>query len=170
MVPKSVTILFLLAGLFTLVNAGSGSGETKICTNTVFNGNVLGQGCFRYVRGYDITGVTNTVEFDSGISSPCDCVNKCIQNAQTCASWVWKFTAPGQTSRTCTLYSNFNLPPAVTLGFNVTSTVDGGLIEGNPQGGGIVPFCTIDNTATGARDRQCVSGALWQVGTSAFLC
>jgi hypothetical protein len=66
------------------------------------------------------------------------------------------------------LYSNFNLPSGVTLGYNTTSTSGAGLIEDNPQGGGFIPACTMADGPT--PDPDCFSGVLWQVDENSFFC
>ncbi|KAJ3038986.1 hypothetical protein HDV00_012744 [Rhizophlyctis rosea] len=103
--------------------------------------------CVRYVRGFDVTGVTNEVDLTvkDNIHTVCDCINACKKRKGTCANFVWKFTdASGQ--RTCTLYSNFNLPPSVTLAYNITDSKNIGLLskDNNPQGGQPVPSCTLN--------------------------
>jgi len=139
--------------------------EVPICSS------VITGGCTRYVRGYDITGVTNFVSLtvQNGIHTPCDCLNKCKAVFNTCAAWVWKFTDTTG-FRTCTLYSNFNLPPTVTLGFSTGTSVNSGVIGQNPQTGGLVPHCTLNGLNNGTVDTGCISGELWALDNGNFYC
>jgi len=132
--------------------------------------NVVPGGCVRYVTGFDVTGVTNLVTLGvaQGILTSCDCINACLQNFETCDAFVWKFTDNGR-FRTCTLYSNFNLPPAVTLGFANNST-GFGVLGQNPQTGGLVTHCTLNGSPNAPIDPNCVSGGLWALDTGAFIC
>jgi len=138
------------------------TGSPPICQNK----KLIGRFCTRYVTGYDITGITNTIHLNT--DGACSCMAACMAAHATCDSWVWKFTGLGQSLRVCTLYSNFNLPPAVTLDYSGNQTAGAADIEGNPQAGGYVPACTLPDGTTA--DPHCVSGALWQVGANQFLC
>jgi len=147
--------------------------ESIICSNiitpSISNDRGHNGGCRRYIRGYDVTGVTNTVVLThskNGINDECDCIEACLKAKNTCASWVWKFT---DTSgfRTCTLYSNFNFPPDTSANFGKSHL---GSIAGNPQAGGQVPHCTKDGTDDGPADNSCYSGALWFLDNGKFLC
>lgn len=131
--------------------------------------------CVRYVIGFDITGVTNFVQFtfqDDNIKCACDCFKKCRQQSSTCTNWVWKFT-DGSGHRTCTIYSNFNLPSNVTIGFDNATSINAGAISGgSPQQGGLVPHCQLfdrNGTAYGFDD-DCISGPLWALDNNRFLC
>lgn len=139
-----------------------------ICHNS--DKRIIGRKCFRYVKGYDITGVSTTV--DAGpMDGPCECMKACLHNHATCANWVWKFTGPGQHKRHCTLYSNFNLPPQVTLAVDKGKSENFDILADNPQAGGQVPHCTLDNTDATAHDKKCVSGPLWELDIGGrFLC
>ena len=143
-------------------------GLPKLCTEPAFTVGLIEGGCSRYVRGFDITGVTNLINAGS-TPTFCDCMNLCKEQGSTCASWVWKFTAPDQTTRQCTLYSNFNLPPNVIIDVNLAASTEG-VNGGNPQAGGLIPPCTLDSLATGTPDPECASGGLWIIGANEFLC
>ena len=58
------------------------------------------------------------------IFTECDCLQNCLDRSDTCVAWVWKFTGDPSKARTCTLYSNFNLPPSVTIAFNVSASIN----------------------------------------------
>lgn len=131
-------------------------------------------GCVRYVKGFDITGVTNDVQYaftSNGIKRACQCFQKCRENWKTCANWVWKYT-DGSGKRTCTLYSNFNLPPNVTIGVDLSTSNNVGVIGDNPQAGGLVPHCQRFNRQGKVigTDRRCISGPLWALDNNQFLC
>ena len=126
--------------------------------------------CSRSVFGFDITGVTNFVQFPT--TSACQCMLSCFSQSGTCASWVWKFTGPHQRTRVCTLYSDFNFPSATTLGISLTTSSGLGVIPAgsNPQAGGLVPHCTLDGSSNGTPDSSCVSGVLWALDNNNFVC
>ncbi|KAL4889418.1 hypothetical protein BDV59DRAFT_210343 [Aspergillus ambiguus] len=134
--------------------------QDKICPNL----NTQDRGCIRYTRGYDVTGVLTTVELPQ-IRNACDCIQACLDRPDTCASYVWKFNEPTSDRRTCTLYSNFNLPSGVDVLYNPTEVpgVNQGLnpISENPQIGGRVPRATKRNGTE--IDREAVSGPVWQL-------
>jgi hypothetical protein len=149
----------------TTTSTACNHGLSPICCN----------GCVRYVKGFDITGVTNTVQYtfnNDNITNACDCLKKCFEHSETCANWVWKFT-DGSGYRTCTLYSNFNLPPSVTIDFNLNTSVNIGVIGGgSPQAGGLVPHCQLfnQNGSPYGSDSECISGPLWALDNNKFLC
>ncbi|CAF2085105.1 unnamed protein product, partial [Rotaria magnacalcarata] len=135
---------------------------------------ICGQ-CIRYAEGFDITGATNEVEFtfqDDHIECACDCFEKCRQRPTTCANWVWKYT-DNSGYRTCALYSHFNLPTNVTIGFDLSTSMNLGVISGgSPQQGTLVPHCQFfysNGTAYG-HDEDCVSGPLWTLDNYEFIC
>lgn len=141
-------------------------GLDAICTKERFAKYLIGGGCVRYVKGYDITGVANEIDLDcKKVHSACDCLHECLKRNGTCASFVWKHTVPLSVNphRQCTLYSNFNLPPDVKIMIDVANSANTGLIGANPQIGGGVPKCTHDNTPDGRPDHDCVSGGLWKL-------
>jgi len=134
------------------------------------------KGCTRYVKGLDITGVTTEVDltFKDGIKDQCSCLLRCLQAPTTCTNWVWKFTTDPM-HRTCTLYSNFNLPKDVTIGFNLTSpptmNINAAILlqhNNNPQAGAPVAHCTQFNST--APDNECFSGMSFQTADNKFLC
>jgi len=151
----------------------TGTGCIPQSTTTVVNicSNVVNGGCTRYVRGFDVTGVTNFVSLTvaNGINTACDCLSRCKTSFLTCAAWVWKFT-DNSGVRTCTLYSDFNLPPNVTLGFNLGTSVNSGVIGMNPQTGSLVPHCTTNGLNNGTNDPGCISGELWALDNNNFYC
>jgi hypothetical protein len=67
--------------------------------------------------------------------------------------------------RTCTLYSQFNLPSAVTLDFNLNSTLNANInaaeimeLGNNPQAGSAVPQAFKDMDLNTIPDNEAVSG------------
>jgi hypothetical protein len=73
-----------VAILLVLVQALTAHGLPKLCGK-----------CERYIRGWDVTGVTTTVAYSSSAkesASVCACLDACIDQKNTCAAWVWKFT------------------------------------------------------------------------------
>jgi len=134
-----------------------------ICTDDLYSSIGLDSGgCSRYFQGFDVTGTTNYVSVGSSdtIATSCDCMLQCQQQNATCSAWVWKFTAPNQDTRQCTLYSNFNLPSSV----NITSNTN------KLQLGGAVPSCTMDGTNTTDADPDCYSGPLFLLDSGKFMC
>jgi hypothetical protein len=52
-------------------------------------------GCNRYTRGFDITGVVTEVDLTfPTIQNECDCIQQCLDRLGTCANYVWKFSTP----------------------------------------------------------------------------
>ncbi|GIJ90356.1 hypothetical protein Asppvi_009310 [Aspergillus pseudoviridinutans] len=137
-----------------------GGAQAKICPHLDTQDN----GCIRYTRGFDVTGVLTTVELPN-IENACDCVQACLDRPDTCASYVWKFNDPTSDRRTCTLYSNFNLPAGVDVLYNTTEVpgVNQGLnpISDNPQIGSRVPKATKPNSTD--IDEKAISGPVWQL-------
>jgi len=96
-----------------------------------------GKHCTHFYKGFDVTGVVT--EFDltnnntlngvpnDAIHNACDCVRACFERIGVCMAWVWKFTGVTN-ARTCTLYSQFNLPPLVTLTYNVAASQNGATV------------------------------------------
>jgi len=100
----------------------------------------------------------------------CDCVNACYKRGSSYANFVYMFKTPSK-HRSCTLYSNFNLPPSVTIGFNKTSSVDITEIGQSSlpaQAGSLVPHCTKDGST--GHDPKCISGALWALDDGKYIC
>jgi hypothetical protein len=81
---------------------------------------------------------------------------------------VYKFSTPESVAsghRTCTLYSQFNLPSAVTIDYNLQSTLNENIngaeitaLGNNPQAGGGVPQAFKDATLSTQPDNQAFSG------------
>jgi len=127
--------------------------------------------CTRFVHGFDITGVTNTVVFTvanatEDISTPCGCFLICLKNNLTCTSYVWKFN--GGPHRDCIIYSNFNLPNGTTLVYDPSS--EAGFIENPTQEGGPVPHCLNEDQCPSSHDPHCVSGPLFMLDNGKFVC
>jgi hypothetical protein len=86
----------------------------------------------------------------------------------TCANYVWKFSTPESVQsgyRTCTLYSDFNLPSAVTLEFDLNSSNNSNINAAeiiangnNPHAGGPVPQAFKDVNLDTVPDPDAVSG------------
>jgi len=161
LVASVLVLVALLALPFT-----SAKTIAPICGNVVKGG-----GCIRYVEGYDITGTTTEVDLVfPEIANVCDCINACLKRGSSCANFVYKFTTPSK-HRSCTLYSNFNLPPSVTIGFNKTSSVDINQVGQSslpPQQGSLAPHCTQDGSK--GHDPKCISGALWALDNGKYIC
>jgi hypothetical protein len=129
-------------------------------------------GCIRYTKGFDVTGVITEVDLTfPQIKDECDCIQACLNRPTTCANYVWKFSTAASVKsghRTCTLYSNFNLPSAVTVEIDLNSplnqninaqtiTADGN----NPQAGALVPQAFKDVNLNTIADPDAVSGLVW---------
>lgn len=101
--------------------------------------NTENKGCIRYTRGFDVTGVVTEVDLTfPQIQSACDCIQQCLDRPTTCAAWVYKFSTPASVlsgHRTCTLYSQFNLPTDVTIEVDTAQSVNFNLLlpGNNPQ-------------------------------------
>jgi hypothetical protein len=159
---------FLLALFSSLTSAG----QTTICTH-LKTGN---HGCERYVKGFDVTGVTGvTTEVDltyPQIKTVCDCIQACLDRPTTCANYVWKYSTPASVQsghRTCTLYSNFNLPSDVSIEIDLSNDAASELNKNinaqaiiqsgnNPQAGGLVPQAFKDANLNMIPDGDAVSG------------
>jgi hypothetical protein len=120
-------------------------------------------------KGFDVTGVVTEVDLTfPQIQDECDCIQECLNRPTTCASYVWKFSTPAAVQsghRTCTLYSQFNLPAAVTLEFNLNSTNNANINAAeimangnNPQAGAPVPQAFMDINLNTMPDPDAVSG------------
>ncbi|KAJ3194791.1 hypothetical protein HK101_001910 [Irineochytrium annulatum] len=138
----------------------SSDDTSLICPHTIPS---QPHGCRLFVRGFDITGVTTEVDLTiaDGIVTECDCLARCSASSSQCVSWVWKFT-DNSGHRTCTLYSNYNLPSAVTLAYNVQNSTDILKLQAanNPQAGSTIPQCTVDGQAGSKPDPDCFSGSV----------
>jgi hypothetical protein len=120
-------------------------------------------------RGFDVTGVVTEVDLTfPEIKDACDCIQACLDRPTTCATYVYKFSTPASVQsghRTCTLYSQFNLPADVTLEFDLNSTnnknINGAEIVANgnePQAGSLVPQAFKDKNLNTTPDDEAVSG------------
>ena len=156
-------------------------------------------GCIRYVRGFDVTGVVTEVDLTfpeiqgrffshhshplhmiNKISDACDCIQACLNRPTTCAAYVWKFSTPASVTaghRTCTLYSQFNLPAGVTIEINTASTNNSNINApeliangNNPQAGALIAPTFMDVNLNTTVDHHAVSGEVWQLSTGAALC
>src|SRR5436305_7051105 len=80
---------------------------------------------FKDTRGFDVTGVVTEVDLTfPRVKTECDCIQECLKRPGTCANYVYKFSTPASVKsgyRTCTLYSDFNLPAKVTIEFDLKS-------------------------------------------------
>ncbi|KIV99815.1 uncharacterized protein PV09_08619 [Verruconis gallopava] len=147
-------------------------GLKRICPNL----NTADRGCIRYVKGFDVTGVVTEVDLTFPlIRDECDCIQQCLDRPNSCAAWVWKFSTPQSVQsghRTCTLYSQFNLPTDVTLEINTAQSVGFDLLQpgNNPQTGAPVPQAFKDVNLNTTADPDAVSGAVWQLMNGQALC
>jgi hypothetical protein len=139
----------------------SEGGLKRICPNL----NTQDNGCIRYTRGFDVTGVVSEVDLTfPQVQSECGCIQECLNRPTTCASYVYKFSTPASVQsghRTCTLYSQFNLPAGVVLEFDLNSTNNQNinaaeiLANGNnPQAGAPVPQAFMDANPQHGRGYQ----------------
>jgi hypothetical protein len=102
------------------------------------------------------------------VQDECDCIQECLNRPTTCASYVYKFSTPASVQsghRTCTLYSQFNLPAGVTLEFDLNSGNNQNInaaeimaLGNNPQAGAPVPQAFMDVTLSTTPDPKAVSG------------
>jgi hypothetical protein len=116
-------------------------------------------------RGFDVTGVVTEIDLTfPEVKGECDCIQECLNRPTLCANYVWKFSTPASVRsghRTCTLYSTFNLPPDVTIDYNLKSKLNMNIIPGlidNPQAGGPVPQAFKDIHLNTVPDDEAVSG------------
>jgi hypothetical protein len=119
-------------------------------------------------QGIDMTGVVTEVDLyaKDGIISACDCIAACLERPLSCTSWVYKHTfVPSMDDglRSCTLYSNPNLPTNVTLSFDLGNSTGYSLLRpgNNPQPGGAAPLTFMDANMTTV-DPYGVSGFMTQ--------
>jgi hypothetical protein len=120
-------------------------------------------------RGFDVTGVVTEVDLTFPlVQNVCDCIQQCLDRPTTCASYVYKFSTPASVlagHRTCTLYSQFNLPADVVLDFNLNSTLNVNInaaeilmMGNNPQKGAPVPQTFMDVNLNTTADNDSFSG------------
>jgi hypothetical protein len=145
-----------------------------ICPNKL---NGVKNGCTRYTRGFDVTGVVTEVDltFKDGIKNACDCINACLIRPTTCAAYVYKFSTPQSVQdghRTCTLYSQFNLPTGVSIKVDTANSAGFNLLQSanNPQAGGAVPQTFKDFNLNTIPDNDAVSGPVWQLANGQAQC
>ncbi|OJJ07897.1 hypothetical protein ASPVEDRAFT_47084 [Aspergillus versicolor CBS 583.65] len=153
-------------------DSGHENGQRRICPGL----DTQDKGCIRYTRGFDVTGVTTEVDLTfPEIKDECDCIQACLDRIETCANYVWKFSTPESVRsghRTCTLYSNFNLPQNVTLAFNVDDSVNIEPLDddNNPQRGSLVPQAFKDVNLNTTADNEAVSGPVWALSNGDIQC
>jgi hypothetical protein len=128
-----------------------------------------------------VTGVVTEVDLTfPKIQSSCDCIQECLNRPTTCASWVYKFSTADSVKsghRTCTLYSQFNLPSGVAIDINLNSHLNKNinaqeiLANGNnPQAGAPVAEAFKDINLNTTADENAVSGAVWQLANGKAVC
>jgi hypothetical protein len=119
-------------------------------------------------KGFDVTGVVTEVDLTfPQIQNECDCIQACLDRPTTCASYVYKFSTPASVQsghRTCTLYSQFNLPADVTVQYDLDNKNNKNINakeilanNNNPQAGAPVPQAFKDVNGT-IPDDDAVSG------------
>jgi hypothetical protein len=151
-------------------------GLKRICPGL----NTQDNGCIRYTRGFDVTGVVTEVDLTfPQVQSECDCIQECLNRPSTCATYVYKFSTPASLlsgHRTCTLYSQFNLPSAVILEFDLDNGNNENInaaeimqLGNNPQKGAVVPQAFSDANMT-IPDMGAVSGPVWTLATGQVQC
>ena len=155
---------------------GDDSGIKRICPQLA----TQDKGCVRYTRGFDVTGVVSEVDLTfPEVASECDCIQACLDLPGTCASYVWMFStadAVDSGHRTCTLYSDFNLPGSVAIQFDLESdnnmNINAAQITSqgaNPDIGYPVPqaFQDLDSVVP---DPDAVSGPVWLLANGEVQC
>ncbi len=182
--PSAILLATVLVGPLTVL--GGGDNHRRICQYL----DVQGGGCIRCrskyrnpcldyssdahnhppsllpdTKGFDVTGVVTEVDLTfPQVKSACDCIQECLNRPTTCANYVYKFSTNDSIKnghRTCTLYSQFNLPADVAIEIDVNSNLNMQIqllqSTNNPQLGGLVPqaFKDVDGTVP---DDDAVSG------------
>jgi hypothetical protein len=165
-VPAALLIASALAGPLT---KRDDDGLERICPGLKTANN----GCVRYTKGFDVTGVVTEIDLKfPQIKDECDCIQECLKRPTLCANYVWKFSTPDSVKsghRTCTLYSQFNLPSEVSIEIDLNSNQNQNIIapiilanNNNPQHGGPVPQAFKDINLNTIPDPDAVSGyVLW---------
>jgi hypothetical protein len=139
------------------------------CWYTLSASNSLATARSPDTKGFDVTGVVTEVDLTfPQVQSACDCIQECLNRPTTCASYVYKFSTPASVQsghRTCTLYSQFNLPSAVAIEINLNSTLNNNInaaeitmMNNNPQNGATVPQAFKDANLNTTPDDDAVSG------------
>jgi len=149
-------------------------GQPLICPGL----KTMDKGCIRYTRGFDVTGVVTEVDLTyPHIKTECQCIQACLEAPTTCANYVYKFSTPQSVQighRTCTLYSQFNLPSAVTIeiAINSSNNTDVQYLNpaNNPQAGGLVPQAFKDASLSKTPDPDAVSGPVWTLSNGKVQC
>jgi hypothetical protein len=177
-----MTFSTMIASFLLLVVSASAAGTRGLALNglpTICpNLNTLDKGCIRYVQGFDVTGVTTEVDLTfkkDKVKNVCDCIQQCLNRVGTCTSWVYKFSTPASVKkghRTCTLYSNFNLPSNVAIAYDVNHSTNIQLLQpgNNPQAGGLVPQAFMDVNLNTTADNLAYSGGLWALSNGHTIC
>jgi len=171
---SSIFLLALLAATATanpLIPRNNGDGLPKICKHLKTKDN----GCIRYVTGFDVTGVTTEIVFKfPDVKNKCQCIQKCLNSLDKCANYVWKFTSDSGNHRSCTLYSDFNLPPAVTVSYDFAGSKnilqDVIVANGNQPHLGIAVPEAFEQGSTTKADDEAVSGPVWLLQNGDVLC
>ena len=173
----SAALLFSTVFAGPIAKRDNDDPQKRICPNL----KVSDKGCIRYVKGFDVTGVVTEVDLTFPlIQDECDCIQQCLDRPTTCAAYVWKFSTPASVQsghRTCTLYSQFNLPTDVTIDINVNSTLNENInapellqMGNNPQTGAPVPQAFKDINLNTIPDPDAVSGEVWQLANGQAVC
>lgn len=155
----------------------SGFGLPRICPGL----RTQDGGCIRYTRGFDVTGVVTEVDLTfPHVRTECDCIQECLNRRDTCANYVWKFSTSESVKRghrTCTLYSDFNLPAAVTIQFDLASSNNSNINAAeiiangnNPHAGALVPQAFKDINLNTTPDSDAVSGPVWTLANGQVQC
>jgi hypothetical protein len=161
-VPAALLFASALAG--PLTKRGD-DGLERICPGLKTANN----GCIRYTKGFDVTGIVTEVDLTfPQIKNECDCIQECLNRPTTCANYVWKFSTAASVKsghRTCTLYSQFNLPSAVSIEIDLNSNLNQNINaptilanNNNPQNGAPVPQAFKDINLNTIPDPDAVSG------------
>ncbi|CAM6127408.1 unnamed protein product [Calypogeia fissa] len=157
--------------------AADDSAQPRLCPSLKVEDN----GCIRYVRGFDITGVVTEVDLTfPTVTTVCDCIQQCLKRPTTCASWVYKFSTMASVQsghRTCTLYSQFNLPSQVNIEIDLNSNLNKNINaaeiianKNNPQLGAPVAQAFKDANLNTNADNDAFSGPVWQLSNGKVLC
>ncbi|KAK9350753.1 hypothetical protein V1505DRAFT_378639 [Lipomyces doorenjongii] len=169
-----ISALFIINSLLAI---GAFASQNLICPGLQTQDN----GCIRYTRGFDVTGVITEVDLTfPQVQDECDCIQECLNRPGTCANYVWKFSTSAAVQsghRTCTLYSNFNLPSDVVLEFDLNSSNNLNInadeitaTGNNPQRGALVPQAFKDVNLTTTPDQDAVSGPVWTLANGQVQC
>jgi len=173
-IPAALLVASAIAGPIAVRDDDS---QKRICPQL----KVADGGCIRYVKGFDVTGVVTEVDLTFPlIQDECDCIQQCLDRPTTCAAYVWKFSTPASVQsghRTCTLYSQFNLPADVTIEIDTNSQLNKNInaaelvaMGNNPQPGAPVPQAFKDANLNTTADPDAVSGEVWQLAGGKTVC